>query len=280
MWESVQEDALFLLWNILSSLIPKQELCLFLLFLSVVCRRRCSGGGWGLLGPPCRSGGCSRSDMATRRSAYSKLFSHIANTTHCKQTPLERAGGTDRGACTRVWFLTYVRAICHPYRSADVIRRDSRPAPLRLAGTCVVPAQEGAKSDFKEPTSENRHKCMNGLLVQPSERNNPPVADTKKGAGEDSEAAWKQWSRKTWTKASVSSGRDGIFCWRSSEAEQQVQPGRAQEMSQCFVFLNLPLAPADWMQPTCEWTNRQPIGAIFMKLFSFVSRCSRHINAR
>lgn len=31
MWESVQEDALFLLWNILSLLISKQELCLFLL---------------------------------------------------------------------------------------------------------------------------------------------------------------------------------------------------------------------------------------------------------
>lgn len=29
MWESVQEDALFLLWNILSLLISKQELCLF-----------------------------------------------------------------------------------------------------------------------------------------------------------------------------------------------------------------------------------------------------------
>ena len=30
MWESVQEDALFLLWNILSLLISKQELCSFL----------------------------------------------------------------------------------------------------------------------------------------------------------------------------------------------------------------------------------------------------------
>lgn len=31
MWESVQEDALFLLWNILSLLVSKQNLCLFLL---------------------------------------------------------------------------------------------------------------------------------------------------------------------------------------------------------------------------------------------------------
>lgn len=89
---------------------------------------------WGRVeaaGPPCRSGGCSRSDMATARSAYSKLFSHNANKTHCKQTPLERAGGTDRGR-----FLTYVRAISHPYRSADVIRRDFRPASPRRHMCC------------------------------------------------------------------------------------------------------------------------------------------------
>lgn len=37
MWESVQEDALFLLWNILSLLISKQELCLFLLLWFNAC---------------------------------------------------------------------------------------------------------------------------------------------------------------------------------------------------------------------------------------------------
>lgn len=37
MWESVQEDALFLLWNILSLLISKQELCLFLLLWLNAC---------------------------------------------------------------------------------------------------------------------------------------------------------------------------------------------------------------------------------------------------
>lgn len=240
MWESVQEDALFLLWNILSSLIPKQELCLFLLFLSVVWRRRCSGGGWRLLGPPCRSGGCSRSDMATRRSAYSKLFSHNANKTHCKQTLLERAGGTDRGR-------VHARVISH-LRAGDLspvslCRRDKEGLPPRFASQAHVLflRRKEQSPTLKSQRAKNRHKCMNGLLVQPSERTNPPVADTKKGAGEDSEAAWKQWSRKTWTKASVSSGRDGIFCWSPSEAELQVQPGRAQEMSQCVCFFEISL---------------------------------------
>lgn len=88
---------------------------------------------WGRVeaaGPPCRSGGCSRSDMATARSAYSKLFSHNANKTHCKQTLLERAGGTDRGRA-------HARAISH-LRAGDLspvslCRRDKEGLPPRFA---------------------------------------------------------------------------------------------------------------------------------------------------
>lgn len=146
---------------------------------------------WGRVeaaGPPCRSGGCSRSDMATARSAYSKLFSHNANKTHCKQTLLERAGGTDRGR-------VHARAISH-LRAGDLspvslCRRDKEGLPPRFASQAHVLflRRKEQSPTLKSQRAKNRHKCMNGLLVQPSERTNPPVADTKKGAGEDSEAA-------------------------------------------------------------------------------------------
>lgn len=88
MWESVQEDALFLLWNILSLLIPKQELCLFLfLFLLVVCTERDGKDARtraadredeqetaAAAQPPCREGGCySSSEMATQLGVFIRI---------------------------------------------------------------------------------------------------------------------------------------------------------------------------------------------------------------
>lgn len=79
MWESVQEDALFLLWNILSLLISKQELCLFLLlwlpvFNPLEKMQKCEQGmeetrekrppvlsPCALVRQSCKEGGCSGS---------------------------------------------------------------------------------------------------------------------------------------------------------------------------------------------------------------------------
>lgn len=104
--------------------------------------------------------------MATPRLAYSEESSSVKNFPNTAQTNLcTHAGGTDRGR----WRARVVMSCLHAGSLPAVSLRSGDKEGLLPRFTpqahVFVPVQEGAKSDFEEPTGENRHKCMNGLLV-------------------------------------------------------------------------------------------------------------------
>lgn len=175
MWESVQEDALFLLWNILSSLIPKQELCFFLLFLSVAWWRRWrgGGGGWRLLGRRAEGGmqplRCGNVTFSLGVAAVQK-----PSQTHCKRTFWRGRQGAQ--ACTGDFSPTCRRFVGR----IALIRRDSCPCSASQAHVLFLCRREQSPTLKSQPAKIDTSAWM-GSLFSRQRGQTPPVADTKKG---------------------------------------------------------------------------------------------------
>lgn len=275
MWESVQEDALFLLWNILSSLIPKQELCLFLFFLSVVCWRRCSGGGWRPLGRRAEVGDAAAQTWQHRVQLILS-YSRTLQTKHIANKPFWSALEGQTGA--RV--ISHLRA--GDLSPVSLCRRDKEGLPPRFASQAHVlflRRKEQSPTLKSQRAKIDTSAWMGSLFSrrrEPTLRSPTPKKElTRTRRRPENSGVERPEQRRVCHRAETTS-----FVGVRLRLNCRFNQDELKRCRSVLFFLNLPLAPADWMQPTCEWTNRQPIGAIFMKLFSFVSRCSRHINAR